>query len=92
MELPPGIWSTELAVHNYQLAYEKYLRPKRCEPLKLMEMGLGCKMPYSQSHGSAEGRSIRLWLRFLPKAYISLFEYDEIYVMNWYENDPHGIG
>jgi hypothetical protein len=92
VELPPGIWPAELAVHNYQWAYEKYLRPKRCEPLKLMEMGLGCKMPYSHSHGSTEGRSIRLWLSFLPKASISVFEYDEACAKNWYKNDPHSIG
>jgi hypothetical protein len=74
--LPPGIWPA--ATHNYQWAYEKYLRPRRCEALKLLEIGLGCNMPYSKSHGVAEGRSIQLWLGFLPKASIGVFEYDKL--------------
>ena len=28
--------------HAFQFAYEKYLRPRRCERMKLLEIGLGC--------------------------------------------------
>jgi hypothetical protein len=88
--LPPGIWPA--ASHNYQWAYEKYLRSKRCDELKLLEIGLGCNMPYSQSHGSAEGRSIQLWLVFLPKASIGVFEFEKECAHNWFRTDPHNIG
>ena len=100
----PSFWSLGLHVgtdkvegkpeasHTYQWAYEKYLRPRRCEELKLMEIGLGCNMPYSKSKGAAEGRSIKLWLAFLPKASIGVFEYDKYCAHNWFQNDPHEIG
>ena len=88
--LPPGIFP--VASHSYQWAYEKYLRPRRCDELKLLEIGLGCNMAYSPSHGAAEGRSIKLWLAFLPKASIGIFEFNEQCVYNWFENDPHDIG
>ena len=88
--LPSGIWPSDM--HNYQWAYEKYLRPRRCESLKLLEIGLGCNMPYTKSHGAAEGRSIQLWLAFLPRASISVFEFDKACANNWFINDPHEIG
>ena len=36
--------------HQYQFAYERYLKPIRCAPLKLLEVGLGCNMPYGRAY------------------------------------------
>ena len=30
------------STHAFQFAYEKYLRPRRCQRLRLLEIGLGC--------------------------------------------------
>jgi len=90
VELPPGAWS--FPSHSYQWAYEKYLRPRRCESLKLLEIGLGCNIPYPENQGVAEGRGIRLYLSFLPKASIGVFEFDKECAHNWFKNDPHHIG
>jgi hypothetical protein len=90
--LPPGIYPQTLGTHSYQWAYERYLRPRRCEKMKVLEIGLGCNMPYSQTHGSVEGRSVQLWLSFLPKSSIGIFEFDKVCATNWFKNDPHKIG
>ena len=63
-------WGTS---HNYQYAYEKYLRKLRCMEegtVQLLEIGLGCGMSYP------EGHSIPLWLALLPRVTINVFEYD----------------
>ena len=87
--LPPTSlqWS-----HTYQFAYERYLRPRRCEPLRLLEIGLGCGMPYNAGGPVAEGHSIPLWLAFLPRANISIFEYKADAARAFFQNDPLHLG
>lgn len=36
--------------HNYAPMYEKYLEPVRHSRLRLLEIGLGCKMAYGPGH------------------------------------------
>ena len=73
-------------VHAYQFAYERYLRPRRCEKMSLLEIGLGCGMLYN------EGHSIPLWLAFLPRTEISVFEYAADCARAFFANDPQNLG
>ena len=87
--LPAG--STPSASHAYQFAYERYLRPVRCEPLALLEVGLGCDMIYARS-ASPTGHSVALWLEWLPRARISVFEYDAACARAFFRDDPLRLG
>jgi hypothetical protein len=57
--------------HLYQNVYSKYLPPVRCQPLRILEIGLGCGMPYGV------GASYDLWLEYFPNAEIFFIEFDE---------------
>jgi hypothetical protein len=83
--------------HAYQFAYERYLRPRRCEALSLLEIGLGCGMPYKDQATGAyarttEGHSMPLWLAFLPRANVTVFEYSADCARAFFANDPLGLG
>lgn len=82
--------------HTYQFAYEHWLRPIRCQPLKFLEIGLGCGMPYLGINGgyasTTEGHSIPLWLSFLPHSNITVIEYDGKCAANFMATDPLKLG
>jgi hypothetical protein len=83
--------------HAYHFAYERYLRPRRCEALSLLEIGLGCNMPYKDGRTGAyartgEGHSMPLWLAFLPRAKVAVFEYSADCARAFFANDPLGLG
>lgn len=84
--------------HSYQFAYERYLRPRRCEKLDVLEIGLGCGMPYKDESGREvpsymqAGHSVPLWLAFLPRATLNMFEYSEKCARDFFANDPLKIG
>ena len=82
--------------HTYQFAYEHWLRPIRCQPLKFLEIGLGCGMPYMGMNGGyasvTEGHSVPLWLSFMPHANITVIEYDGKCAANFMANDPLKVG
>ena len=40
------IGTDKVTAHQYQHLYEKYLEPIKDKPLRLLEVGLGCDMPY----------------------------------------------
>ena len=67
------LWKGEkFPTHTFQFAYEKYLRPRRCQQLRLLEIGLGCGFsPWKM------GSSVLLWLHFLPNALVSSFEFNK---------------
>ena len=56
--------------HGYHNMYGKILGPMKYENVSLLEIGLGCTMPYGP------GRSIPVWREFLPKVKLSILEYD----------------
>ncbi|GAB4818003.1 hypothetical protein N2152v2_005049 [Parachlorella kessleri] len=58
------------SAHQYQVLYAKYFGHLRDEPIKLLEIGLGCNMFYGP------GKSLELWRKLFPKAQISFVEYD----------------
>jgi hypothetical protein len=92
--LPPQIIPQS---HSYQFAYERYLRPRRCDELAFLEIGLGCGMPYKDGSSGAyarttEGHSIPLWLAYLPRARINVFEYSADCAHAFFNNDPLGLG
>ena len=82
--------------HTYQFPYERWLRPIRCKPMKFMEIGLGCGMPYRGANGdyaaTTEGHSMPLWLSFLPHANITVIEYDANCAFGFMANDPLKLG
>ena len=84
--------------HTYQFAYERYIRPRRCEALAMLEIGLGCGMPYRSSGGPStwaatpEGHSVPLWLAFLPRATLNIFEYKADCATRFKANDPLRVG
>lgn len=56
--------------HRYQFVYAKYLLPLRHREIKLLEIGLGCGMPWGAGH------SVSLWKELLPRATYYSIEYD----------------
>lgn len=60
----------KISTHNYQSLYGRYLGPRRFDNLNFLEIGLGCTMGYGP------GKSLLAWREFLPKASISILEYD----------------
>ena len=82
--------------HTYQFPYERWLRPVRCKPLKFLEIGLGCGMPYRGANGgyaaTTEGHSTPLWMAFLPYANITVIEFDANCAFNFMANDPLKLG
>lgn len=67
----PNLKFTWWPTHSYQTLYERYLDPLRNNPLRMLEIGLGCNMP------QGPGASIGLWKRYLPCAHLSMLEYAE---------------
>ena len=79
--------------HTYQFAYERYLRPRRCDALQMLEIGLGCGMWYGGSGGRvAEGHSVPLWLAFLPRATLNVFEFQAECAVSFMATDPLNVG
>ncbi|PVH73791.1 hypothetical protein DL98DRAFT_606296 [Cadophora sp. DSE1049] len=66
--------------HHYNYMYEKYLDPIRDQPLKMLEIGLGCNMAYGP------GKSYYTWLEFLPHVDLYYIEYDRVCVEKWSQN------
>jgi len=62
--------------------YAKYFEPIRCQPIKLLEIGLGCDMSYGP------GASYYLWLDYFPNADIHFIEYDAVCAKAWEKLDP----
>ena len=58
--------------HRYQFLYAKYLLPLRHRPIKLLEIGLGCGMPWGAGH------SVSLWRELLPQATYYSIEFDRV--------------
>ena len=71
------------AKHTYALMYAEHLAPIRHDPLKFLEIGLGCDMPRHAEAGLAHGRkgngigaSVDLWRAYLPNAIIWFAEFN----------------
>ena len=62
--------SDKVTTHHYEFLYGQYLGPLRNSEINFLEIGLGCNMNYGP------GKSIILWKEFLPKATISVLEYN----------------
>ncbi|KAH6609004.1 hypothetical protein Trco_002350 [Trichoderma cornu-damae] len=60
----------KVTTHKYQFMYDKYLSGIRDEPLKVLEIGLGCNMDYGP------GASYYTWLEYLPNVHLYFIEYD----------------
>jgi hypothetical protein len=57
--------------------YQKYLGPIRTQPIKMLEIGLGCDMNYGP------GKSYYTWLDWLPNVDLYFIEYDALCVKKW---------
>ena len=70
--------------HRYDTMYEKYLRKYRGSNVTMLEIGLGCQMPYGP------GASAYLWREYLgPHATIHFIEFQQKCGEEWYNN--HGV-
>jgi hypothetical protein len=67
--------------HHYEIAYQSFLAPLRCNEMSFLEIGLGCGMQYGAGH------SVPLWSKYLPLATISLFEWDYPCVVSFVDED-----
>lgn len=67
----------KVTVHRYHHMYEKYLEPLRDQPLKMLEIGLGCDMSYGP------GASYHTWLEYLPNVDLYYIEYDAACATKW---------
>lgn len=68
---PSDMWNG----NNYVDTYEAYLRDRKDEPLKLMEIGIGVPGPnwdaqIAQGRNQQGGASLKMWLDYLPNAEI----------------------
>lgn len=68
--------------HRYHVMYSKYFPQIRCEPIRLLEIGLGCDMSYGP------GASFYLWLQYFPNAQIFFIEYDVACAEKYMNIDP----
>lgn len=81
--------SDRVTTHDYGAFYTRHLHQFRTssQPLNILEIGLGCGMPYGP------GVSIPFWLHpdLFPKASVKLFimEVDRICVQQWRQSGPH---
>lgn len=66
------------AGHQYHIPYERALRPRRLEALKILEIGLGCS-----GHFTGAGRSVCLWKEYMPNAQIYVLEFDSACAMKF---------
>lgn len=62
--------SDKATSHRYQFLYAKYLLPLRHREIKILEIGLGCGMPWGAGH------SVSLWAELLPRATYYSIEFD----------------
>eukprot|EP00276_Gloeochaete_wittrockiana_P003365 CAMPEP_0184649758 /NCGR_PEP_ID=MMETSP0308-20130426/7174_1 /TAXON_ID=38269 /ORGANISM="Gloeochaete witrockiana, Strain SAG 46.84" /LENGTH=327 /DNA_ID=CAMNT_0027082733 /DNA_START=99 /DNA_END=1082 /DNA_ORIENTATION=- len=74
---------TDKLRHGYANAYSKYLPMFRSKKnLKILEIGLGCDMPYGP------GKSIPIWREYFPEATIYVLEYMKPCALKWWEEHP----
>ena len=67
----------KVTTHSYHKMYQKYLAPIRNQPLKMLEIGLGCDMNYGP------GKSYYTWLEYLPHVDLYFIEYDANCARKW---------
>lgn len=60
----------KVTAHSYQAAYAKHLGNNWLEPIKILEIGLGCRMSYGP------GKSLQMWRLLFPNSKISYLEYN----------------
>ncbi|CAF3971840.1 unnamed protein product, partial [Adineta steineri] len=71
----------KVTTHHYEILYEKYLSKYVGSNIILLEIGLGCGMPYGP------GASAYVWRHYLgPLANIYFLEFDRRCGEGWYES------
>jgi hypothetical protein len=76
----------KVTYHHYEILYEKYLRKYVGSAIHLLEIGLGCGMPYGT------GASAHLWRSYLgPLANIHFLEYNKECGETWYKSQGHKV-
>lgn len=82
--------SDKIAVHAYGALYEEVLSPVRARaaaagvPVRLLEIGLGCGMPYG------EGAGPLLWRAYFgPTLKLAILEFDEACALAWGAREPN---
>ncbi|CAF3945378.1 unnamed protein product, partial [Adineta steineri] len=74
----------KVTTHHYEILYEKYLSKYVGSNIILLEIGLGCGMPYGP------GASAYVWRQYLgPLANIYFLEFDRRCGEEWYKSHGH---
>lgn len=64
------VGTDKVTAHNYQVTYSKHFGNTWLEPIKILEIGLGCRMSYGP------GKSLQMWRLLFPNSKISFIEYN----------------
>ncbi|GKT44357.1 8-demethyl-8-(2-methoxy-alpha-L-rhamnosyl)-tetracenomycin-C 3'-O-methyltransferase [Colletotrichum spaethianum] len=75
----------KVTTHNYGFLYDKYLAQFRDRPVRMIEIGLGCGMPYGP------GASYPIWTTYFPKIELNIVEYDERCGSAWAAKNPEAV-
>eukprot|EP01065_Artemidia_motanka_P033284 TRINITY_DN40258_c0_g1_i1.p3 TRINITY_DN40258_c0_g1~~TRINITY_DN40258_c0_g1_i1.p3 ORF type:complete len:279 (+),score=100.82 TRINITY_DN40258_c0_g1_i1:74-910(+) len=67
-----SVGDDKVTVHRYHRGYEKHLEHLRDEPLRMLEIGLGCD---ATGNGTGPGRSVQLWGRYVRRASLDVAEF-----------------
>lgn len=67
----------KVTTHSYHNMYDKYFARMRDQPIKMLEIGLGCDMNYGP------GASYYTWLEFFPHVDLYYMEYDADCAHKW---------
>jgi hypothetical protein len=65
-------YGTDKINHKYHNFYGLFLGSLRNHALKMVEIGLGCNMRYDP------GKSLSFWRCYIPKAHISILQFDSV--------------
>ena len=67
----------KVITHHYETLYEKYLSRYRNTPIRVLEIGLGCRM-------NPEGASAETWREYFgPRADLHMIEFDPVCGKKW---------
>lgn len=76
----------KVTLHHYESLYEKYLHKYIRTDVYLLEIGLGCGMPYGP------GASAYVWRTYLGhRAQIYFIEYDQVCGEAWYKTEGYKV-
>ncbi|KAF9876941.1 hard-surface induced protein 5 [Colletotrichum karsti] len=81
-DLAANSGTDKVTTHNYGLLYDKHLPAFRDLPVKILEIGLGCGLPY------APGASYDTWIQYFANLELNIIEQDQACGKVWATQNP----